>query len=137
MADPRVQAMFEKYQIVDPTVDLSRWRRNSYAEYQCNLHIVFVNNWRGAEIREETIAAMHDMLLKASAAREELVSRASIVADHAHLTLGCNLRDAPLDVALSYMNNLAYACGMKGMFKFSCFVGTFGEYDLEVIPRPA
>ena len=31
------------------------------------------------------------------------------------------------------MNNLAYACGMRAVFKFSYFVGTFGEYDPGVI----
>jgi hypothetical protein len=28
------------------------------------------------------------------------------------------------------MNNLAYAAGMKPIFKFGFYVGTFGEYDL-------
>jgi hypothetical protein len=43
----------------------------------------------------------------------------------------------PGEVALSYMNNLAYAQGMSEVFRYSYFVGTFGEYDLGVIPRPA
>jgi len=33
------------------------------------------------------------------------------------------------------MNNLAYTCGMKPVFRFSYYVGTFSEYDLGVIPR--
>ena len=33
------------------------------------------------------------------------------------------------------MNNLAYACGMKPVFRSSYYVGTLSEYDLGVIPR--
>ena len=64
-----------------------------------------------------------------------MLARASIVPEHIHLSLGCNLEESPLDVALSYMNNLAYASEQRPVFKFGCFVGTFGEYDLGVIPR--
>lgn len=135
MADPRVQAMLERYQIFNPEVDLSAVRRNSHAEYRYNLHFSLVNDWREPEIREDRIQRIHDMLLKASSQRGELLSRGAIVADHIHVTIGCNLEDAPFDVVLSYMNNLAHACGMKAILKFSCFVGTFGEYDLGVVPR--
>jgi hypothetical protein len=51
------------------------------------------------------------------------------------MTLGCSLEESPEGVVLSYMNNLAYALGMRRVFTFSYFVGTFGEYDLGVIPR--
>jgi hypothetical protein len=34
---------------------------------------------------------------------------------------------------LSYMNNAAFAQGMKAVFMPSCYLGTFGEYDLGVI----
>jgi hypothetical protein len=46
------------------------------------------------------------------------------------------LEESPEAVVLGYMNNLAYACGMKPCFQFSYYVGTFSEYDLGVIPRP-
>lgn len=49
--------------------------------------------------------------------------------DHLHLTMGCPIGRSPEQVALAYMNNCAYACGMKAVFQFSYFVGTIGEYD--------
>ncbi len=58
-----------------------------------------------------------------------LLSRAGIFADHLHLAVGCGIRESPQEVALSYMNNLAYARGMRPVFQFGCYVGTFGEYD--------
>jgi hypothetical protein len=33
------------------------------------------------------------------------------------------------------MNNLAYVQGMKPMFRFSYYVGTFGPYDRGAIRR--
>lgn len=55
-----------------------------------------------------------------------------LVKGRLQLTLGCNVSESPAEVALSYMNNLAYACGMKRLFAFGFYVGTFGEYDLGV-----
>ena len=36
---------------------------------------------------------------------------------------------SPEEVALSYLNNGAYACGMKPVFQFGYYAGTIGEYD--------
>jgi hypothetical protein len=57
------------------------------------------------------------------------LSRAAIVPDHIHLTMGCPIERSPEDVALGYLNNCAYAWGMSAMFQFGYYVGTFGEYD--------
>lgn len=63
------------------------------------------------------------------------LSRAGILADHLHLTLGCRLDESPEDVALGYLNNLAYAHGMRPLFRYSYYVGTFGEYDMAAVRR--
>jgi REP element-mobilizing transposase RayT len=134
MADPRVQQRLEQYQIFRPEVDLSQPRRTSHAEYWYNLHVVIVNDERYMEIRDEVLAARRDMILEASDAKGHSLSRAAIVPDHLHLTLGCSLEESPEHVVLGYMNNLAYVCGMKPVFGYSYYVGTFSEYDLGVIP---
>ena len=46
-----------------------------------------------------------------------------------HLTLGCEISESPEEVALGYLNNCAYAYGMKPVYRFSYYVETFGEYD--------
>jgi len=135
MADPRVQQRLEKYQIFRPEFDLSQPRRPSHAEYWYNLHIVMVNDERYMEIRDEVLAGLRDMILRAADTKEHWLSRAALVPDHIHLMLGCKLEESPEQVVLGYMNNLAYACGMKPVFRFSYYVGTFSEYDLGVIPR--
>jgi REP element-mobilizing transposase RayT len=87
------------------------------------------------EIRDDVLADLHDMILKASDSKGYLLSRAAIVPDHVHLTLGCPLEQSPEQIVLGFMNNLAYACGMKPVFRFSYYLGAFSEYDLGVIPR--
>ncbi len=36
---------------------------------------------------------------------------------------------APADVALGFMNNLAYVQGMRPVYQLGAFAGTVGEYD--------
>lgn len=84
------------------------------------------------EIRPEPLLRMRAMIENSAAKRGQLLSAAGIVADHIHLTLGCNVEESPAEVAISYMNNLAYTCGMKRIFAFGFYVGTCGEYDLGV-----
>jgi REP element-mobilizing transposase RayT len=135
-ADPRVEARLAKYQIHHPEFDLMKPQRTSHAIYWYNLHLVFVNDERWHEIRHEQLQGLSNMIEAASRSKGHLLSRAAIMPDHIHLTMGCNLEESPEDVALSYLNNLAYACGMKPVFKYSYYSGTFSEYNLGVIPRP-
>jgi hypothetical protein len=76
---------------------------------------------------------MRDMVLKASSSKRHLLSRAALLPDHLHITIRCKIDESPQEVALSYLNNLAFAQGMPPVFRFGYFVGTFGEYDLGMI----
>jgi REP element-mobilizing transposase RayT len=134
MADERVMARLTKYQIVNEDVDLSQPSQTSHALYWYNVHLVFVNEARWMEIRDETLKATRDMIVKAAAAKGHWLSRGAIVPDHVHLAMRCNLTESPEEVALSYMNNLAYVGGMRPTFRYGYYVGTFSEYDLGVIP---
>ena len=53
--------------------------------------------------------------------------------------MGCPLAAAPAEVALGFLNNLAYVYGMKAVFQFGAYVGTFGEYHQGAVKgeRPA
>lgn len=135
LADRRVDERMKQYQIHLPENDLAKPCYSSHSMYWYNLHIVIVNDGRYREARPEVLEQLRGMILKASRAKQHWLSRGAIVPDHIHLTLGCRLEESPEEVTLGYMNNLAYAYGMKPTFTFSYFVGTFSEYDLGVIPR--
>ena len=52
-----------------------------------------------------------------------------------HLVLGCQPTESPLEVALGYLNNLAYVQEMRRVYQYGFYVGTVGEYDLGAIRR--
>jgi REP element-mobilizing transposase RayT len=135
MADPRVQAMFQRNQFCNRHVDLSRPREGDHAIYWYNLHIVLVHTDRFREVSEERIAAARAMIVGVCGKQGYLLSHAGIVSDHVHFTLGGVPSQSPGEIAVRFMNNLAYREGMKGVFEFGYYVGTFGEYDLGAIPR--
>lgn len=128
MADERVQALLERFQVAHPEVDLSRPRSTAHAIYWYNLHVVLVHRERWAEIRETVLEQVRRMIEGVCRAKGYALSRAGILADHVHLALGCPLEAAPADVALAFLNNLAYVHGMKAVFQCGAYVGTFGEY---------
>ena len=75
------------------------------------------------------------MILGVAQKKGHRLSRAAILPDHVHLTLGCAINETPEAVAIAYLNNLAYAQGMQPLYRHSYYVGTFGEYDLDAVRR--
>jgi hypothetical protein len=49
--------------------------------------------------------------------------------------MGCGLNESPEEAALSYLNNLAHVEGMRPVYQYGYYVGTFGEYDLNAVRR--
>jgi REP element-mobilizing transposase RayT len=135
MADGCVDRLLEECQIHRPDVDLAAVRRSSHGEFSHNLHLVLVHEGRWHEIRKEIMEKLRRMILGASQAKGHLLARAGILSDHVHLALGCGIEESPLQVALGYLNNLAYAQGMTAVYQLGFYVGTFGEYDLGAIRR--
>jgi len=129
MADPDVQQRLARFQKSYPGVDLSQPCFSAHGEYWYNLHVVFVNDERWMEIRENVLEKRLATIEAAAAQHGHRLSRTAVLADHVHLTLGCGVGESPEQVVLGYMNNCAYACGMTPEFRFSYYVGTIGEYD--------
>jgi hypothetical protein len=73
------------------------------------------------------------MLKRAAAHHKHLLADAGILSDHIHLAIGCDVNESPQEVALRYLNNLAYSQGMKAAYQYGAYVGTFGDYDLGAI----
>jgi REP element-mobilizing transposase RayT len=133
MVDSRVDELLAKYQVAFPSVDLDTVQTSSHGQYRYNLHLVFVHCERWCEIRQERLSATRKMIIDTCRKKGHRLSRAAILADHLHLTVGCSLTQSPREVALALMNNLAYAHGMQSLYQFGFYVGTFGEYDLGAI----
>jgi len=135
VADPRAVEVLSQSQFNDVKVDLNRECTSSYGKFTNNLHVVLENAERLAEIRPEVFAASQKMLVGVCQKKEWRLSRVAFLPNHLHLLVGCGVTDKPCDVVFSIMNNLAYAHGMKAIYDFSFYVGTFGSYDHGAIRR--
>jgi len=133
MADPNVQDRFHEFQVVQSGVNLARRQFTSHGVYWHNLHVVLVHRDRWSSIDEDILRRVRRMILGVCSAKRYRLSRAGILADHHHLTLGCPFDVSPSDVALSLLNNLAFVHDMRPVFQYGAFVGTFGEYDARVV----
>ena len=129
MADPRAQSLLVQYQTSYAGVDLSQPVRSAHGEYWYNLHFVMVNDHRWMEIRPEVLDKLSQMIERVAAKLGHRLSRMGLLADHVHLTLGCLIDQSPEAISLSFLNNCAYAVGMKPVFQFGYYAGTIGEYD--------
>jgi REP element-mobilizing transposase RayT len=135
MADPRIVERLSKAQYQDAAVDLAALRSSSHGRFTHSLHLVFENAEHLADVRQEWLETSRLMVIAACQKKGWLLSRLGLVSNHLHALLGCAVTDAPRDVALSLLNNLAYAHGMRRVFESSFYVGTFGPYDHQGIRR--
>ncbi len=133
LADTRATARLAKYQFCDPNVDLSAARRTAHGEFTYNLHLVAVHQERHGKIDDDWLSKTSEMLKGVSLKKEHFLSRIGLLADHVHWTVGCNVDESPLEVALSYLNNLAFAHDMRPVFQAGFYVGTFGPYDMKSV----
>jgi REP element-mobilizing transposase RayT len=136
-ADQRLVERLKQYQFVDDDVNLSQARRTSHGMFWHNLHLVVVRSNRDPEWHDNELSAARDMIVRASSAKGYLLSRAGVLPDHLHVLAGCPINESPQQVALGFLNNLAFAHGMRPAFEFGAFVGTVGEYNTRAVRNEA
>jgi REP element-mobilizing transposase RayT len=129
MADSRIQGRLASFQKCYPHVDLSRPSISSHGQFWYNLHIVIVTELRDMMVQEKVLRRLNSVVEAAALKHRHTLSRLALLGDHIHMTMGCPIVQSPETVASGYLNNCAYACGMKPVFQFGYYVGTIGEYD--------
>lgn len=135
MADPDVQGRLQSLQFHDASVDLGQVVTSNYGQFVYGLQVVVETEAGWNEIRPSVLAGSRGMIIRAAAKHGWRLSRIGLLSNHIHVLLGAGVTESPADVALSLMNNLAYAHGMKPAFRFSYYVGTFGPYDRNAVRR--
>jgi REP element-mobilizing transposase RayT len=133
MAAQRSQKLFEELAFVDADVDLSVSQRTEHGDIWYNLHVVLVHVDRWCDVDAERLKRTLNVIQRCAKQKAWRLSRCSILADHLHLALGCQVTDSPQQVALALMNNVAWVYGMTTILCHSAFIGTFGEYDQRAI----
>lgn len=133
VVDERFRELLRQYSMSDPSLDFSAPSESLSGRYWYNLHIVLVTQDRERIVDGPRLALVRDQSLGIAAKKGHKIGELSIVPDHLHIALRGDIEQSPQDIALSYLNNLAYALGQNAVWQFGYYAGTFGEYDMGAV----
>jgi REP element-mobilizing transposase RayT len=101
-----------------------------------NLHVVLVAANRFRITSPEKLGQIRDAAIETAAVEGHRIAALSVMPDHIHLALRGNIDNSPEQIALGFQNRLALAAGCR-LWQDGFYVGTFSEYDLDVVRRMA
>lgn len=133
LADARSNSFLRSFTVINPTVDLAAPTPTGSGRYWYNLHLVLVTRNRARIVDKETLTKLRDGCLRVAHIREHQISRLAVLFDHLHIALRGPIEQSPEQIALCYMNNLAYLLRRDALWQPSYYVGTFGNYDMGAI----
>ena len=133
MADQTVAERLTSVQIRRSDIDLSRLRYTAHGQFLYNLHVVISHRDGANLVQQEFLEKTSSMLERICHRRSILLAEAGLPANHLHLAVGVDVTKSPQEIALCFLNNLAYAHGNQAIYRHGAYVGTFGNYDLGAI----
>jgi REP element-mobilizing transposase RayT len=133
LADPRFKDLLREFTVVNSSVDLSGSTETNSGRYWYNLHLVLVVESRYRIGDPVWLRTIRDWSFKIAAKKGYSISRLSVMPDHVHASLRGNIAHCPEEVALAFLNNLAFALGQKRVWEPCYYLGTFGEYDMGAV----
>ncbi|MFV2066497.1 MAG: transposase [Pirellulales bacterium] len=133
LADPRFREFLRQFTIEDAAVDLAQPTETLSGRYWYNLHVVLVVRERGWITDEATLTLLRDRSIGIARKKSYLVRALSVMPDHVHLALRGHVEHSPEEIALAFMNNLAFAVGQNAIWEYGYYAGTFGEYDMRAV----
>ena len=136
-ADPRHAERLQRLIIENRDVDLSQPSCTDSGRYWYNLHVVLVTESRQRVYVAEVLSRIRDGCLGIAHKRGFQIPTGSILPDHVHLALRGDIERSPHDIVLCFQNNLACLLGQRRVWIDTYYVGTFGEYDMKAVRRPA
>jgi REP element-mobilizing transposase RayT len=135
LADERFRELLISFTVVNPQVDLSQPSETNSGRYWYNLHLVLVVSERFQIGEPATLAKIRDTALRICVKKGYAASRLAVLPDHLHMALRGAVAQTPEEIALSFLNNLAYVLDQRPWWQAGYYVGTFGEYGMAAV-RP-
>ncbi len=132
--DPRFEKRMQEFTIVRDDIDLSEPFATVRGRYWYNLHLVLVVDGRVQFKMTEPLAKLRDGCLRISTQKGYRLKSVAVMLEHIHLSLGGIPDHSPEDIALAFMNNLAWIMGRNRIWQDGYYVGTFSEYALRDLP---
>jgi len=135
-ADPRFEATMRQFTVTCPEVALAEPSESNSGRYGYNLHLVLVVADRFRITNPEKLGQLRDAAFVVAGEIGCRIAALSVMPDHVHVALRGDIDRTPEEIALAFQNGLARAAGGR-VWQDGYYVGTFSEYDLEVIRRIA
>ncbi len=135
-ADPRFRETMRQFTIVSDEVRLAEPSESNSGRYWYDLHLVLVVADRFRITDPDQLGRIRDAVLTVATEGGHRIAAMSVMPDHIHMALRGNIGRSPEEIALEFQNGLARAAGCR-VWQDGFYVGTFSEYDLDVIRRIA
>lgn len=133
-ADPRFERIMREFTVTCPEVALSEPSESNSGRYWYNAHLVLVAAQRFRITRPDVLGRIRDAAFVVAGENGCRIAALSVMPDHVHLALRGDIERTPEAMAVAFQNGLARAAGCR-VWQDGYYVGTFSEYDLDVIRR--
>jgi len=133
--DPRFVTRMQEFTIEVADVDLTVPAATNSGRYWYNLHLVLVASGRCRLVDYGRLAKERDGVVRVARAKGYSLKALSVMPDHVHLAFGGDIVQSPEEIALCFMNNLAFLLGRNRVWEDEYYVGTFSEYGTDVVRR--
>lgn len=131
--DSRFSDFLKRFTVRDDSIRLHEPFATNSGRYWYNLHLVLVTDFRMRLTDEKSLEKL-DVTCQAIARDKGYgISIRSLMPDHLHLSLRGNIVQSPEAIALSFMNNTAYAFGQRTLWRPGYYIGSFGEFDMGAV----
>jgi REP element-mobilizing transposase RayT len=133
LADERFRRLLNSFTVVNPRVDLSQPTHSNSGHYWYNLHLVLVVSecYRIGDVA--TLTKIRDTALRICVKKGYAASLLAVLPDHLHLAVRGAIAQAPEEIALSILNNLAHVLDRRPWWEAGYYAGTFGEYGMAAV----
>jgi len=135
--DPRFRATLAQFTRTFPGVDLAVPSESARGRYWYNLHVVLLVAGRSRYHDPAQLRMLYDRTLRIADRKSHKIASISVMPDHLHLALRGNIDSSPLDIAIGFQNNLAFAMKQVPIWQEGFYSGTFSEYDMGAIRHSA
>lgn len=135
-ADRRFRKIMRPFTVVRDDVRLADPAESNSGRYWYNLHLVLVVADRFRITNPERLGRLRDTAFDIAAEGGHRIAALSVMPDHVHMALRGNIARSPEEIALAFQNGLAWTAGCR-VWQDGYYLGTFSEYDLDVIRRIA
>jgi REP element-mobilizing transposase RayT len=133
--DPRFAELMQTFTVRNANVHLEDPTATNSGRYWYNLHLVLVTEARMRFTDQRSLEKIGLQCEAIAKKKGHLLSIRSVMPDHLHLALRGNIEHNPNEIALAFMNNLAFAFGQSAIWRPGFYVGSFGEYDMGAVRK--